>query len=1504
MRRLIWHGQVLLSAALRQLFRPRVSRALVLVAMAIVFDSSARARDPEEAALGRLSLRSRTTSVSRSAGCIPVDPELDCNANGIADECELSSGYADDTNQDGIPDSCENLRLRGFDAKLVVRTGRIEPGMVGNFVLIRAPVVNNNKQVAFWAETAFEEVLCRWSDGQLQILVRRGDPIPGSVKFFGDFVREVSINDSGSVAFAGAALGETTNAVYLWTESGIVSVAVDGDLVTNLGGALDFSNQQPTPLPGITNAGEVYFRARIVGAPADVGASGSIVRFFGGTLTAVAASDVDYGTLGIFAAVDGGPIVALDGVVSFRATTEGITRILRYADGSQQEVVRERAHAVGTGDEFERFNSDVATAGSVETYFSGDSRGYPANGIFKQELSGKIVPLVLEGDPAPVEGSVFVLPRLVTANALGDVFFYAQLSSGDPVAGIFRYDQRADDSRTVLLDGDVGPATANTVVDSLFEFSPNSIGDVALLYRGDDNEYRLLFLDQHLSGDLDLDDDVDIIDYESFIDCMAGPGLAGGPLCKESDLDWDGDIDMDDYGLMQDAFIICQQDGADCNGNGVSDTCELEGLIVTDCDQDSVPDACQIASGVSTDCNGNLLPDACDIALLSSFDFNTNDVPDECEGFPDCNYDGVGDGFDIQLGSSEDCDLDGVPDECQLNAGAVQFIGTIDSPPNNEVLNIPLDLPGNSEVLNTGVPRILATTSTCDGRVFSVDLLGALYEMNPETGIVTYIGETGFVIPEGAAYDCATDTLYVSNSGGPGVAFGLYVVSTTDASSQLLGRATDIRGLAFDSDSDILYGLRNGLLWTLDTTTGWPTIICDNILLSQTHSLAIADGSLYTTSIGTLYELDPVGCVASVVGTLSPELGDAQSLAAVHGPTDCNANSVPDNCDVDFGPSGDINTNDVPDECEGDCNSNLVDDSAELTEVVTLVSSAYSPFGDGFPAVFEFPAGYLADSTVSILVESNADLDAPDELVGVSLVGAGGEILYADLWASGGAHCVTDSLNIEESAAGFNNIVRGGVAQIVLTTTAPVSAAECAGSFMQVTVSFDGSFDCNGNGKLDECEVSLGATPDCNANGWPDECDVSRGWSFDCENNSVPDECEALDDCNANSIPDRCETDCNGNGAPDECDLANGTSTDCDANSIPDECDPDCDGNTIADACESFEDCNGNSIPDICEADCNENGIADGCDIASQASDDCNGNGLPDECEIDCNENQVPDDCDIENGGSPDSNANGTPDECENFLTAGLMFSIQQIGPDGSHSGAVNASGEVAYRDDDGVQFSSGGVTVFKARNSDFSGFDTNSLRINDLGQLAFFARPISTNRWSLLRIDPDQTADDVNEFTVIADLSGFPFTSIPRVGSLTNGGDIIFSGAGPLPESTFIGNGSGSPHDPASFWSPFPKTVFAQSSSTVTPVLTNSGLAVALTETVSFNNVLAGINGFPPTNPSLTDYTIYNGTPPFFSIPILGPLAANDNGLVVFRAQERTDRLRRSDHDRGCCDV
>ena len=69
--------------------------------------------------------------------------------------------------------------------------------------------------------------------------------------------------------------------------------------------------------------------------------------------------------------------------------------------------------------------------------------------------------------------------------------------------------------------------------------------------------------------------------------------------------------------------------------------------------------------------------------------------------------------------------------------------------------------------------------------------------------------------------------------------------------------------------------------------------------------------------------------------------------------------------------------------------------------------------------------------------------------------------------------------------------------------------------------------DCDGNGRIDECEVADGTAEDCNENGLIDKCEIADGTVEDCNGNWVPDQCDLVDDdtedCNGNGLPDRGE---------------------------------------------------------------------------------------------------------------------------------------------------------------------------------------------------------------------------------------------------------------------------------------------------------------------------------------------------------------------------------------------
>ena len=68
--------------------------------------------------------------------------------------------------------------------------------------------------------------------------------------------------------------------------------------------------------------------------------------------------------------------------------------------------------------------------------------------------------------------------------------------------------------------------------------------------------------------------------------------------------------------------IDCQgdvPDVCDCNGNGVTDECDITEGSSPDCNGNGSPDECDIAAGISEDCNINGFPDECEVTTSPQF---------------------------------------------------------------------------------------------------------------------------------------------------------------------------------------------------------------------------------------------------------------------------------------------------------------------------------------------------------------------------------------------------------------------------------------------------------------------------------------------------------------------------------------------------------------------------------------------------------------------------------------------------------------------------------------------------------------------------------------------------------------------------------------------------------------------------------------------------------------------------------------------------------------------
>ncbi|MBI4719631.1 MAG: hypothetical protein HY763_17685 [Planctomycetes bacterium] len=611
------------------------------------------------------------------------------------------------------------------------------------------------------------------------------------------------------------------------------------------------------------------------------------------------------------------------------------------------------------------------------------------------------------------------------------------------------------------------------------------------------------------------------------------------------------------------------------------------------------------------DCNENGVDDDQDIASGNSGDCDANRIPDECDPQADCNANGAQDICDIAAGNSADCNANRIPDPCE----------SPDDCNANGVQDICDLAAGTARDCNLN-----GTLDECDlGAGASSDCnSNAVPDECERREDCNYNGVADLCdLAQGTSPDC--------NANGRPDECDLYVCGPPSGICGGIGDCCDPAGHG---------GLGCGC-----------SRCCQAVCALDSYCCAVAWDDL-----------------CALEAQQSGECDCGQSSYS----HDCNANDVPDECDIASGASADCNGNGTPDECDPDfdCNSNGTQDICDVA------------------------AGTSADCNGN---------EVPDECEAQEDCNANGIQDICDIAAGSSIDCNGNIIPDECDVA-------SGTSQ------------DCNGNHRPDEC--EPQIDCNANGVLDSCDLAGGTSNDCNGNGTPDECDIyDCGVPFgtcsgdgDCCRAAVggrpgcgcrrccqavctlaPDCCNfmwdglcawlagILADCDCGS-PQGWSHDCNDNSIPDECDVADGTSADCNGNVRPDECEPadDCNSDGVQDICDiasgAAGDCNGNGVPDSCEAnlDCNSNGQQDICDVASGDSFDCNLNEVPDECENDCNGNHVLDECEI---GVADPQGRNHCEDAEPVCSGRTYSGTTRLGDSdgGASCGASTNSPDVWY---------------------------------------------------------------------------------------------------------------------------------------------------------------------------------------------------------------------------------
>lgn len=578
-------------------------------------------------------------------------------------------------------------------------------------------------------------------------------------------------------------------------------------------------------------------------------------------------------------------------------------------------------------------------------------------------------------------------------------------------------------------------------------------------------------------------------------------------------------------------------------------------LDAIDCDDNGIPDECELTD---SDCNLNEIPDACDVSSGMSGDCNANGVPDEC---------------DIVAGTSQDCQPDAFPDECQVAESEVL------------VSQQPIAISGygsDCSCESCGGPQVLADDFIVSGsaRVGAVRFWGHYHPGDP-----------------GPEPD-VTITIHEDDAGLPGATIATYVNPATQR--VMTGEASGpVHRWRFDCILDPCLPLEPGTYWVeihenTDATTDfyWEFSFWD--VLQGVQGLAYAEecpaASWTDFSDDLAFELFDGPCAPPASDCNSNSVPDECD-------PDCNANGSPDDCDIAAGTSEDCNSNGIPDYCDvnvcppytcGGINEGFETGDFTGWQVQDLASPSTLAVGGSGVSLFGFFSNPTEGESACLhgfsglspgTIRISQDFTIPSDVATLMFD-------YRAAWVVGSGGDRSFSVNIEPAGGGTplqTDVILVAAANTTVVDTGNLTGAvdlsAFAGSVVHVAFEWDvqdtvplGGFqldnihcqpatcfspDCNSNGTPDECE------PDCNANGIADECDIASSSSFDADFNGIPDECEGpLQDCNGNGIDDLLDIaagnsgDCNNNGIPDDCDIDAATSADCNNNGLPDECEP------------------------------------------------------------------------------------------------------------------------------------------------------------------------------------------------------------------------------------------------------------------------------------------------------------------------------------------------------------
>lgn len=278
-----------------------------------------------------------------------------------------------------------------------------------------------------------------------------------------------------------------------------------------------------------------------------------------------------------------------------------------------------------------------------------------------------------------------------------------------------------------------------------------------------------------------------------------------------------------------------------------------------DCNNNQIPDSTEIAESLAQDCNDNGIPDECDIRDGVSFDCNNDGIPDECRGCPP---------VDIVFVMDTSGSMGDESDALCASIGAV-----------------------SAELAAVGItvnPFFWGITDT--------------YFACLEDYVTNQLGSS---IPGNTT--CGTDIIS-DEDWGPATAVVAERFPWTPGNVRLIVPISDegpCRGNSCEDPGTDRDSITNAITIANNNNCFVSTIVgtgANQCVIDLAQALASGTRGASYIFTGTLEDF------AEALLTVITQACDQA--------TDCNQNSIPDECDIASGFSQDANQNGVPDECE------------------------------------------------------------------------------------------------------------------------------------------------------------------------------------------------------------------------------------------------------------------------------------------------------------------------------------------------------------------------------------------------------------------------------------------------------------------------------------------------------------------------------------------------------------------------------------------------------------